>query len=309
MDIINSYISSHLDEIEKKYHISKSIHNNSKEIKPLLSLLKQNMIAKCKIHNMLIDKETKKHITLFITLVSIAGYINEEISLSDNDIGLLSNCSSYNVKGIIKGDDIYDKNLPYLNESISNNLQKGNIIIALIKDIDIDSISFTLLNSVIKNKKQYTLNGEEVSIKFILGTLAQDEFNFFDESYLDSKLNKYHLNNIYPMLDFPYDKIRKVQNYDWSDIYVQKGEEEKRMGNYEKALEYLSEAQSLDPLNNMVYENRIEIYTMLGNIEMLKKECKSYLHIKPNDERTKEILSSIIKEKPNEYLSKKRKNK
>ena len=222
MDIINSYISSHLDEIEKKYHISKSIHNNSKEIKPLLSLLKQNMIAKCKIHNMLIDKETKKHITLFITLVSIAGYINEEISLSDNDIGLLSNCSSYNVKGIIKGDDIYDKNLPYLNESISNNLQKGNIIIALIKDIDIDSISFTLLNSVIKNKKQYTLNGEEVSIKFILGALAQDEFNFFDESYLDSKLNKYHINNIYPTLDFPYDKIRKVQNYDWSDIYVQK---------------------------------------------------------------------------------------
>ena len=47
-------------------------------------------------------------------------------------------------------------------------------------------------------------------------------------------INKYHLDNIYPMLDFPYDKIRKVQNYDWSDIYVQKGEEEKKRDEEDK---------------------------------------------------------------------------
>ena len=47
-------------------------------------------------------------------------------------------------------------------------------------------------------------------------------------------------------------RIRKLQNYDWSDENLKKGNEIID-SNIEKALEYFMDAEKLDPLNKEIY--------------------------------------------------------
>lgn len=323
--IINTYIKNNLSSLTKKFSYVKQTENTNltKEKNNICfiskrNLLTPNMIVNCRIQNILSDKKTNKKMTIFVKIISVIGCIeSKENSLTKNDAQsnkFLSNLFNDNITGIINEENIYDKTLSYFNDELSKNITIGNTITALIIKLNKDSIMLSMRNSLIKNKKQLTLEGTEIRIKHLLGQIETNEFDYFNENYFSEKNNIYHLDKI--LCDntnpFPYDKIRKVQNYDWSDIYTQKGEEEHKLGNYEKALEYYNEAEALDPLNINVYERRISIYLELGNIELLKKTCKSYLMIKPNDNNIKDILSSIVNGKLNEknkngYLNKKRK--
>lgn len=323
--IIDTYIKNNISSLAKKFSYIKykETGNTLKEKDNICSNLKRNMltpnmIVNCRIQNILSDKKTNKQMTIFVKILSVIGYIeckdNSSNKTKAQNNTLLTNLYNDNITGIINEENIYDKMLSYFNDELSKNIKVGNTITALIIKLNKDSIMLSMKNSLIKNKKQLTLEGNEIRIKHLLGQVESNKFDYFNEQYFSDKCNTYHLNKI--LCDntnpFPYDKIRKVQNYDWSDIYTKKGEEEHKIGNYEKALEYYNEAEALDPLNINVYERRISIYLELGNIDSLKKACKSYLMIKPNDNNIKEILSNIINGKINDknkngYLNKKRK--
>lgn len=51
-------------------------------------------------------------------------------------------------------------------------------------------------------------------------------------------------------------RIRKVQNYDWSDEYLKKAQNMIDKNNFDKALEYLNESQKLDDINPEIYEKK-----------------------------------------------------
>lgn len=44
-----------------------------------------------------------------------------------------------------------------------------------------------------------------------------------------------------------------MQNYDWADDYVKKGNDMIDIKNYEKAIEYFNDAEKLDALNKEIY--------------------------------------------------------
>lgn len=47
-----------------------------------------------------------------------------------------------------------------------------------------------------------------------------------------------------------------MQNYDWCDEYIKKAQCMMDKNLYEKALEYLSEAEKLDELNHEIFEKK-----------------------------------------------------
>ena len=47
--------------------------------------------------------------------------------------------------------------------------------------------------------------------------------------------------------------MRKVQNYDWSDDCLKKGIDLINSNFFEKAIDYLKDAEKLDPLNKDIY--------------------------------------------------------
>jgi len=51
-------------------------------------------------------------------------------------------------------------------------------------------------------------------------------------------------------------RLRKVQNYEWSDEYLKKAQIMMDLHNYDKAIEYLREAQKLDELNHEIFEKK-----------------------------------------------------
>jgi tetratricopeptide (TPR) repeat protein len=47
-----------------------------------------------------------------------------------------------------------------------------------------------------------------------------------------------------------------MQNYDWCDEYIKKAQYMMEKNSYEKALDYLKEAEKLDGLNHEIYEKK-----------------------------------------------------
>ena len=47
-----------------------------------------------------------------------------------------------------------------------------------------------------------------------------------------------------------------MQNYDWCDEYIKKAQYMIHKNSYEKALDYLKEAEKLDGLNHEIYEKK-----------------------------------------------------
>jgi hypothetical protein len=61
----------------------------------------------------------------------------------------------------------------------------------------------------------------------------------------------------------PFVRIRKVQNYDWADEYVKKGNDMIEIKNFEKAIEYFNDAEKLDSLNKEIYHQKGFCYIQL----------------------------------------------
>jgi hypothetical protein len=47
-----------------------------------------------------------------------------------------------------------------------------------------------------------------------------------------------------------------LQNYDWCDEYIKKAQSMMDMNSFDKALDYLKEAEKLDELNHEIYEKK-----------------------------------------------------
>jgi tetratricopeptide (TPR) repeat protein len=58
-------------------------------------------------------------------------------------------------------------------------------------------------------------------------------------------------------------RIRKGQNYDWAEDYLKKGLDMMSHNNLEKAIEYLRDAEKLDPLNKDIFLNKGICYMQL----------------------------------------------
>ena len=61
-----------------------------------------------------------------------------------------------------------------------------------------------------------------------------------DGCYLENKLKQYNITIGNEQKVFPFNKLRKVQNYERSNVYVGKAKEEIEKKNYQKAIEYLN---------------------------------------------------------------------
>lgn len=47
-----------------------------------------------------------------------------------------------------------------------------------------------------------------------------------------------------------------MQNYDWCDEYIKKAQNMMDMNLFDKAIDYLNEAEKLDELNHEIYEKK-----------------------------------------------------
>lgn len=279
-------------------------------------LVKRNVIVIVKITNVIVDKSTGKKISIFTSpVINVLGCVCDkndsknvfDMFMKDNKKRVINikNVIRF-MRGVINEENIYDKTFTYLNETIDNNIKEGNCIVALIHSVysNNNKLNLTLLNSYIHNKEQIIFSNVNdnnsdsmyVQLKYFLGEVVDSDINEIgDGCYLENKLKQYNIVIRNEQKEFPFNKLRKVQNYEWSDVYVSKAKEEIEKKNYQKAIEYLNEAECLDPLNVSVFEKKIEVFNVIGNNKEVKKNCKKLLVLEPDNEYGIRMLRKVIK--------------
>lgn len=306
-DLIKLLISENKEKIEKNFKVTKE---NLVVIKSPFSIkdIKQNYLVQCRIKTIMTDKKSNKKSALLTQIEKILATI-EMNSPHPKELNIFP----YNITGIISKENIYDSNLFYLNDEIDENLKVNNSIVALVIKIAKGSIFLSLQNSLIKNKHQKHFTSTNMNISFILGQTITNESEFFNENFLKNKYEKYNIEFAKKKI-FNFEIMRKTQNYDWCDMFVEKACEEEANGNYEKALEHYNQAEKLDPLCSAVYFKKMLIYLKLNNIEQAKSNIKNFIKIEPEDEKGTTYLKKIceIEKKGKEksdisFLNKKRK--
>ncbi len=292
---ISDYIKENKEKISKNF--SKLIKKKKEESIYDPPEIFPGMIIQCKITNILYNNITNKKNSIFCSLIKILSYIEYDNNNNNNkDLSkVIVNLAPYNITGIIKQQNIYDDNLMYLNELINDNLTLGNYITALVIEIVGENIFLSLENSLIKNipQKFFDKSKEEYNIPYSLGQKILDNSENFNEQYIENKLNEYGI-KFEDKIDFPYKTIRKIQNYDWSDEYVNKAKEECEFGNFQKAIELYTEAEKLDPFSGNIYINKANIFLKLHDLESAKKNLKNLLKIEPNNQVAIDKLKQII---------------
>ena len=220
-------------------------------------LLKRNVIVTVKITNVVVDKSTGKKISILTSpVITVLGCVCDkkeskhvfEVFMKDNKkkVTNIKNGIRF-MRGVVNEENIYDKAFAYLNEVIDNNIKEGNCIVALIHSVCNNKLNLTLLNSYINNKEQVLFNNNDngdsmyVQLKYFLGEVVDSEINEIgDGCYLENKLKQYNITIGNEQKVFPFNKLRKVQNYERSNVYVGKAKEEIEKKNYQKAIEYLN---------------------------------------------------------------------
>ena len=292
---ISEFIKENKEKISKKF--SNLIKNKKEESIYDPPEIFPGMIIQCKITNINYNNTTKKKNSIFCSLIKLLSYIeynNNNIS-KEHFNKIIVNLAPYNISGIIKSENIYDNNLIFLNESINDNLYIGNEISALVIEVLGENIFLSLQNSIIKNYHQtfFDKTKEEYNIPYSLGQKILEISENLNDQYLENKLNEYGI-KFEEKINFPYKTIRKIQNYDWSDEYVNKAKEECEFGNFQKAIELYTEAEKLDPFSGTIYINKANIFLKLHDLESAKKNLKNLLKIEPNNQVAIDKLKQII---------------
>jgi tetratricopeptide (TPR) repeat protein len=291
---ISEYIKENKEKISKKF--STLIKTKKEESIYDPPEIFPGMIIQCKITKINYNNTTKKKNSIFCSLIKILSYIEYNNNISKEDFDkIIVNLAPYHISGIIKSENIYDNNLIYLNESINDNLYIGNEISALVIEVLGENIFLSLQNSIIKNYHQtfFDKTKEEYNIPYSLGQKILEISENLNDQYIENKLNEYGI-KFEEKIDFPYKTIRKIQNYDWSDEYVNKAKEECEFGNFQKAIELYTEAEKLDPFSGTIYINKANIFLKLHDLESAKKNLKNLLKIEPNNQVAIDKLKQII---------------
>jgi tetratricopeptide (TPR) repeat protein len=141
-----------------------------------------------------------------------------------------------------------------------------------------------------KDNKQFIPNSSSMN-ELVLQNLIKDmKISSYEGSLWQNGVINYKMNN---ESGFDYEKyyihifivrLRKIQNYDWSDEYYNKGEEMVETNNIEKALDYFKEAEKLDNLNKEIYIRKglcyIKlVFITLFNVSVTMKKLKRNLKI------------------------------
>lgn len=278
------------------------------------------------IANITYDNNTQKKQTVIIKL-------KESLTIVSND-GQSKHCEtkshleSYNLTGIVTQQEIYDKQLVHLNEIIDSNIAIGNEITAMIININLEEkiIYLTFRNSLIKGKSQMFIQGNDylLNIPFNLGMSIRHESEERNESYLNNKMSQYNINEYGIMNDnvpcLNYEVLRKIQNYDWSDEYISKGDYFDQKGLFILAIENYDEAEKLDPLNTEVYVKKGNACLKMDDIKKAISCYKNCLKIDPNNKEARDYIEKLHSRRNNNkrpmpsnsneihFLNKKRKN-